>query len=188
MNNEKTNLIVEYVLTSEENLRLSSQVVRAFDDVIKRLVKDFLEQLEKELMLTLGDEWIIQNDLKDDVFSRSGFSISKKKWKDLYSIGFFAETTGLRNFDFYVWRNIEVISSPNNLINQLINENYKKGNVYRRGDWWQYVDNHYRNWTDEETLTKLYEKNEMVNYFKDQLIKIKCIIESTIDNEIKKYI
>lgn len=59
----------------------------------------------------------------------------------------------------------------------MINENYKKGNTYKRGDWWQYVDNHYRNWTDEETLTKLYEKNEMVNYFKDQLIKIKCIID-----------
>lgn len=188
MDKEKTNIIVEYVLTSKENLLLSSQIVKAFDEVIKKIAKDFLEQLENELISVLGDEWIIHNALKDNILGRSGFSISKKKWNDLYSIGFFAEKKGLRDFSFYVWRNIQVIGTPSNIINKFINENYKKGNTYKHGDWWQYVDINYRNWRDETTLIKLYEKDEIVKYFKEQFMKIKYIVEPLIDNDIKKYI
>ena len=188
MGTEERNLIVEYVLTSEENLLLSSQIVKAFDSVLEKLAKAFFEQLENELLLMLGDEWRVYNDIKDDIMGKKSFSISKKMWNGLYAIGLYPERTRLRDFDFYVWRKKEIISSPNKVINKLINENYKKGNIYENGDWWQFVDNCYLNWNDEETLIKLYEKNEMVSYFKEQFIKIKNIVELTIDNEIIKYI
>ncbi|NOH17265.1 hypothetical protein [Clostridium cochlearium] len=186
MDNEKKNLIVEYALANKENLLLFSQIAKAFDDVIEKLVKSFSEELENELTLILGNDWIIHNDIKNDVFGKTGFSISKKKWNEFYSIGFYAENRGLRNFDFYVWRDIDIIKSPNKLINQLINENYKKGNVYKKGDWWQYIDEPYRNWTDEKAIIKLYEQSEMVKYFKEQFLKLKDIVEPIIDKELSK--
>ena len=183
MINEKKTLIIEYVLENKENLLLSSQIAKAFDDIIEKLVKSFSEALEEKLTLQLGDDWIIQNDIKNDVFGKKGFSISKKKWNKIYSIGFYAENRELRNFDFYVSRNINIIKNPNKLINKLINENYKKGNVYKTGDWWQYIDDPYRNWKEEKAIIKLYEKDEMVMYFEEQFLKLRDIVEPIIDKQ-----
>lgn len=189
MNSDKKKLIAEYALSNEDNLILTAQVVKTFDYILEKLVIDVMEDLESELEDILGKKWTIYNNIKDKPLGRSNFAIMKNTWKDLYVIGFMPGKTRLRNFNFYVWRDSDIVKEPikNGILTTLLNENYKKGNSYENGDWWQYVDKEYENWTDEENLKKLYNKTEIVSYFKNQLLRIKEIIEPIIDKEIKSY-
>lgn len=189
MNSDKKKLIAEYALSNEDNLMLTAQVAKTFYYILEKLVIDVMEDLESKLEVVLGKKWTIYNNIKDNPFGRSDFAIMKNTWKDLYAIGFMPDKTRLRNFNFYVWRDSDIVKKPikNGILTTLLNENYKKGNSYENGDWWQYVDKEYENWTDEENLKKLYNKTEIVSCFKNQLLRIKEIIEPIIDKEIKSY-
>ena len=191
MESEKKNLIAEHALLSEENFLLTAQVEKAFEEVMNRLINALLKKLDAELQHELGSEWAIENYFDDKAFALWCFKIYKNKWvhKDdpLYWIGFAPDRRRLGNFHFYTMRDDDIVKPALPSVNQALNNNYKKGRKGATSDWYQYVDSDYMNWTDDETLVKLYRQDDMVQYFKEQFIKIKDIIEPIVDKEIKKY-
>ena len=193
MENEKKNFIADHALLTEENFLLAAQVANSFEEIINRLVAKLLKNLKDDLTNVLGPEWKIDSSFENNAFDDWYFCIYKKKWlfdeKSVYDFGFSTDGKKLDGFYFYAIRNTEVIKKPLNTVNQALNEYYIKG---RKGagvvsDWWQYVDHDYRTWTHDETLVKLYRQEEMVKYFKEQIITMKAIIEPIVDEEIKQY-
>lgn len=187
MKNEKWDLIAEHALLNEDNLLLSLELFEAFEEVMNRLISEFLKELEMEILSRLGSEWTIVTDFENDAVKRWFFGIEKKKWQGNYTIGINPEKVKLSNFVFYTWRNEDIFKSPITEVTKMLNENYKKGKTYKMNDWYQSVDKDYLNWMDADTLCKLYHKKEFVAYFKEQFFIIKDIVEPIIDKKMKKY-
>lgn len=187
MENELRDLISEHVLLNEENLRMTVQIVTAFNDIREKLITEFLSNVKKELLSKLDSDWVVQDKLSDNVFEKCEFSITKKTWKRLYFIGFAPDKKGAKDVYIGVYRQGDKLNKPlkQGMLTNLLNENYKKGNCTNWWDWWQYVDSSFRNWDEEESLVKMYYRTEFVSYFVGQIINIKDIVEAVIDKEIK---
>lgn len=190
MENEKKNIITEFALSNEENLRLTSQIVSSFDIILEKLIRDFLSKLSESLKDGLGDEWIIYDELSENPLGTNALFITKVKWKELYSIGLAPANQKGRNFYVGVFRTGGNIEEPikSGIITATLSEKYKKGKREDWWDWWAYVDEAYKNFSSEDTLLSLYHQTEIVEYFKSSLLKIKKIIEPIIDKEIKPYL
>jgi len=187
MKNEKWNLIAEHALLNEDNLLLSLEMFEAFEEVMNRLISEFLKELEIELLSRLGSEWTIENQFEDNTFKKWTFGIQKKEWQGNYIISIWPENGKLRNFTFYTWRAEAIFKSPITEVTKMLNENYRKGKTYQLNDWYQSVDKDYLNWMDADTLRRLYHKKEFVAYFKEQFLLIKDIVEPIIDKKMKKH-
>ncbi|MFA6850234.1 MAG: hypothetical protein WCS30_07760 [Selenomonadaceae bacterium] len=187
MKNEKWNLIVEHALLNEDNLLLSLEMFEAFEEVMNRLISEFLKDLEIELLLSLGSEWTIENRFEDNTFKKWTFGIQKKEWQGNYIIGINPENGKLRNFTFYTWRDEAIFKSPITEVTKMLNENYRKGRTYQLNDWYQSVDKDYLNWMEADTLRRLYHKKEFVAYFKEQFLLLKDIVEPIIDKKMKNH-
>ena len=190
MENEKKKIVAEFALSNEENLRLTSQIVSSFDSILEKLIRNFLSKLSKSLKDELGDEWIIIDELSENPLGTDTLYITKVKWKKLYSIGFAPANQRGRNFYVGVFRTRGNIEEPikSGIITTTLSEKYKKGRRDNWWDWWTYVDEAYRNFSNEDTLIRLYHQTEIAEYFKSNLLKIKEIIEPIIDKEIKPYL
>ena len=190
MENEKKKFIADHALLTEENFLLAAQVEKSFEEIMNRLVGKLLGNLEKELNGILGPEWEVETGFEDNAFDKWYFCIYKKKWlrdeQALYDFGFQADRRRLSDFYFYAIRNTKIIKTPLTAVKEAL-EKYKKGGKGGVSDWWQYIDSDYRNWTNEETLVKLYRQEEMVKHFVEQFIIMKNIIEPIVDEEMKKY-
>jgi len=186
MSDEKQNIIVEHALLNKDNLLMYLEIFNSFEKIMNRLISDFLRELESELFAHLGYSWIIINNFDNNAFERWYFTIQKKTWQNVYAIGLNPENQKLRNFCFYTWRNSDILKNPVTTVTEMLNQNYMKGRKYRDNDWYQAVDMHYLNWTDMETISKLYYKKEMITYFKEHMLKIKDIVEPIIDDELSK--
>jgi hypothetical protein len=87
-NEEEIKMIVDYALKDDTNLKIAVKIASAFDEIRKKIIIDFLDALENALKESLDGEWIINNDLKQNVFDHwRGFYISKRAWKENYQIG-----------------------------------------------------------------------------------------------------
>ena len=58
----------------------------------------------------------------------------------------------------------------------------------RSSEWWVWyrkVGEHYKSWDDEHVLIEMYFKNEeYINYFKEEILKIKELASDLIDKEV----
>lgn len=190
MENEKNNIVTEFALSSEEKLRLTSQIVSSFDSLMEKLIKDFLIELKKELEKELRDGWEVCDELSKNPLGTNFFFITKNKWEKLYAIGFAPDNQKGRNIYIGVFRNEGTIDKPikSGIITYELNEKFKKGKPANTWDWWTYVDETFRYWGNEDTLISLYHKTKIVEYFKSNLFRIMEIVEPIIDKEIKPFL
>lgn len=68
----------------------------------------------------------------------------------------------------------------NGEIFSLLNNTLGKGNQYECWEWWRSVDNQWKNLANERTLLRLWELNDGVQYFSNEMIKIKQVVENRI--------
>lgn len=188
MANKEKELIASYVLQNEGNLEVALKIAFAFDEIRKKIILDFLEALEKDLSKSLDHKWVIKNDLKENVFDHwRGLYITKNEWREdlLYRIGFASEKYGARGFIIGVTKKQESQPIEGGKLNKLLGEKYKPGLASSHWEWYQWVEGNYGNWDNEEVLIKMYQKQETVSYFKEQILRIKEIAEPIIDEAVK---
>lgn len=186
IDSDKKKFIAQHALQNKENLLLSLDIYNSFEEVMNNLVSNFLKELKKQLLESLGNEWEIKVPFENDnVFGRGKVELTiwKKLWKEKNTVCFNNDRTRLDYFTFYVWREAK---TPTRGITETLNTKFIKGYKYGEYiDWYVYVDKKYANWLDEDTISLLYDKKEMLEYFKDNLLKIAKIVEPIIDKKFK---
>jgi len=184
---DKKEFIAEHALQNKENLLLSLDIYNSFEEVMNQLVSSFLKELKKQLLESLGNEWEIEVPFENNnVFGRAKvrLHIWKKLWKGKHFIAFSNDKTKLSDFNFFVWREAK---TPIKGITETLNTKFIKGCKYGEDiDWYVMADKKYINWLDEDTISLLYDKKEMLDYFKDKLLKIAKIVEPIIDKKFKQ--
>ena len=174
-------------MQNKENLLLSLDIYNSFEEVMNKLVSNFLKELKQQLLESLGNEWEIILFFEDDnAFGKGeiGLEIWKKLWKEKYSVCFSNNKMRLNDFNFFVWREVK---NPIKEIAETLNTKFAKcGKCAENADWYVMADKKYINWLDEDTISLLYDKKEMVDYFKDNLLKIVEIVEPIIDKKFKQ--
>lgn len=147
---------------------------------------DFLDELENNLTKYLTDAWEIKNKLKEDIFEKwKRFYIAKKEWKENYSIGIGPEYRQAKGYIIGVKKQPESEPFQGGKLTTLLNENYRQGKCSKKWEWQQWLDSPYLNWDNEEALIKMYRKDEAVNYFKENFLRIKEIVSPLIDEKVK---
>jgi len=181
-------LIVDYALENESNLEIALKIAFAFNEIRKKIIIDFLDALENALRESLDNEWTIQNNLKKDVFAKwKGCYIAKKKWQDICLIGIESDSSDAKNFFVTVRKNKEQIPEAigGGKLKNLLDKEYRPGSGGEQWIYWKYFEGIYRNW-DEEVLIKMsFKKDEIVRYFKEQILRIKDIATPVIDEAVK---
>ena len=190
MENKKKEMIADHAILTEENFLLSAQVAKSFEEIMNRRVGELLKKLEADLKKVLGPKWETESSFNENSFDRWYFILYKKEWvvneRALYYFGFAPEKRKLDEFHFYAMRDVTVMKKPVDAVYQALNEQYKPGRKGTVSDWYQYIDQDYLNWTNDETLVKLYRQAAMIEYLIEQFIKMKDIIEPIVDAEVKK--
>jgi len=184
---DKKEFIAEHALQNKENLLLSLDIYNSFEEIMNQLVSSFLKELKQQLLESLGNGWEIEVSFENyNVFGREqvGLTIWKKLWKEKNAVCFSNDRTRLDYFTFYVWREAK---TPIKGITETLNTKFIKGCKYGEDiDWYVMADKKYINWLDEDTISLLYDKKEMLDYFKDKLLKIAKIVEPIIDKKFKQ--
>ena len=94
-------LIVDYALENESNLKIAVKVGLAFEEIRKRVIIDLLGTFENILKQSLDDpdQWIFNNEFKGDINANyRGFYIGKRSWKNNYQVGIQCQQSGTRKF------------------------------------------------------------------------------------------
>ena len=165
MSDEKQNIIVDHALLNKDNLLMYLEIFNSFSsfkNIMNRLISDFLKELESAFIADLDNSWVITNEFNNDALEKGYwyciFAIQKKAWQDAYAIGFNPDSKKLRNVCFYAWRNTDILKTPITEVTEKLNQKYMNGRTEGLHDWAQKVDMHYLDWTNAETISKLYDK------------------------------
>lgn len=192
MNFEKEKMIAGHACMTEENFLTAVSVAKAYETIIYTVVTDFLSGLKMQLSESLGDDWVIEDNVKErGVLKKWSFWLYKKAWEKsdevcAYEIGFFADALELKSMHFYAMRCAEIFPEKIESVYHALNEQYKIGRNNGYSEWYRYADPLYLNWTEEATLKLLYNKKNMTEYFRQNLLKIIEIVAPIIDEKLKK--
>lgn len=175
-------IILKYVFQDGDNLRIALQIGSAFDDIRKKIIGDFLGELEKALRASLDDEWVINNALGEDIFGRcKPLGIFKKSWGGDYSIGFEAEYYFARRFYMGVSKDNKIAPIDGGKLKKMLDEKYRPGLASDTWEWSVYLEGDFLNWDNEAVLMQMYKKDEAVSYLTKNILKIKEISSPVID-------
>ena len=189
MDNEMCNLVVDYVLENENNLRLAYKVNNAFNDIKGSIYKEFLLKLQQELNAELGKNEIkITNEFYNnplDAYEK--FFIRKIKWPEKYSIAFGANKKQKIYFGIYNSENTKttIDKEIRNQVDVAIINNITKSFEEDYWIWEIYLNDEYGNWSDEAVLVSLWEaakgKNlKVLDYFKELIIQVMNTMDSLL--------
>jgi len=183
---EERNIFIEYSLQNEDNLKISINSALSFRHLRERIIRDFIELIEKSLRKELDeliDDWTIDNSIKDNIFEHwNGVFLSKKTWNQDYQIGFSSEKHDAKGFIIGVAKN-EKVPHIDGLLEKLNNE-YRQGSQSNSWNWYQWMDQPYRDWDNEEILIMMY-NDEATDYFTKHIMTIVRIASDIIDSQIK---
>jgi hypothetical protein len=172
---------VDYADSNESSLSVALKVGMAFDDLRERVIADFAVELEKRLA---APHWRVSNEMKrGNLFQTGGaLYIGKLMWNDFAWVAVAFDRPEPRNVYFQI--PVEKTKAPAidwNAVKKALDSQYLPGKASVYSHWWRYVDRHYRDWTDEDVLLRLWRKEEAVRYFAANLEKIAEVLASVID-------
>lgn len=192
MDNEMNNLVVDYVLEDETNLRLAYKVTNSFKDIKGNIYKGFLLKLQEELNDELGiNEIEIINEFYDNpIDAWQKFYIRKMKWAEKYTIAFAANTKQKIYFGIRISENKKT-KTDKQIREQLDSSLIRNSTKSFEEDYWIweiYLNDEYGNWNDEEVLVDLWgtvhgKNSKVLNYFKDLIIQVMNIIDPLIEKK-----
>lgn len=192
MDNEMKNVIVNYILESEDNLRLAYKVASAFNNIKESVYKGFLLKLQEELYREFDKNEIkIINEFYDNPMGAwQKFYIRKNKWNEKYTIAFGA------NRKQKIYFGINIMENKKTEIDKKIRKKLDSGCINNsiksfEEDYWIWeiwLNEEYGNWGDEEVLANLWggvhgENFKILNYFKNLIIQVINIIDPIIKGE-----
>lgn len=175
-------VILDFVLEREENLRMALLLGSVYDDLRIKIIAAFAEDLGKELKKSLGQGWTVDVAplMREPLARFTGFSVAKTTWSDRYGIWVEAQKQGAREFVMGVWKKPEANGIDD--LKDLLDQHYGYGKSNQYWVWWQYVEDRYRNWDDEEVLTEMwFQRRSVIDYFRERIMKIGDLAAPHID-------
>ena len=185
---EEKELICEYSLESIEKLKISLAAHAAYEKIHMSIIKDFSVKLEDTLKTKITGNWRINNEIKENRNGRwSGLYIQKDDWGD-YQIGI--QPQGLKYTNFYIGVAKEKGTPDVEGLYEKLQKIFKDGEKFESWNWWQWLKNDYRNWTNDQTLLTLYKNNkgiesEAIRYFSERIFKIQDAATELIDAQVR---
>jgi hypothetical protein len=185
MDNEMKNLVVDYVLENEINLRLAYKIINVFKDIKESIYKGFSLKLQEELNDELGlNEIKITNEFEENPLDAwNKFFIRKVGWPEKYTIAFGADTKQKIYFGVRINENIidDIDEKIRKQLDADFERNAKKSFIEDYWIWEIYLNDEYGNWSDEEVLVGLWEatnskNSKILDYFKNIIIEVMNII------------
>lgn len=183
INKGESKVIIDYAFKDVENLKIALKVGYAFTEIKEGIINDFLDALESALKPDLdNDKWEIKKNIH-----KAGFYITKRQWQGKYAIAFQSERSGLREFTIGVVKDhpktVRIDAEKlKNLLDKEFNRPAKQSNWW---EWRQWIDDPYQNWDNEQTLIEMkFQKNKVVSYFREYILRIKNIAEPVIDEAV----
>lgn len=182
MQNEKK-IILKHAL-EKENLETALDINSAFNGKLHgQIIFDFLDELKKYVLETLGDpderEWELDKDLVASPLDADKlFGFKKRAWNGQYAVVFAPQEKNGRNLRIGVWKQKDEPSQPS-LKSKLDVEFSRNGNANNYWEWYHHLDETYRNWDEKEALIKLH-NGEAVKVIGPYLVRIIEVIDAHV--------
>jgi hypothetical protein len=180
-----TNPIEEYILESERNLRIATEVDAAWREARKHLVSEFLEKLKIQLKKKLKG-WEFEKDEDIYIKSYSGISIYKQSWKGQYYLTLLWDKYG-EEMAFGLSRDRQLIRKR--LHNDLLNAVRKDFSNASASKWWEArvtMNSPASDWRKPEVLWRMHTDAEFLRDVEAQLLGVAKACESIVDRLVRK--
>ena len=174
--------IVNHALSSKENLQVAVAVCGAYNELKKKIIKDFSAHLE-HLLLELGFETDFSDWNNRSLDYYTGFSCYKLNWPKGMEIRVEAQNGGFYNYIIGVKdKNILVDSQFSEILFNKCNEVLKTvGGKSKVWPWYKNLLDRYRSF-EKEPLLVIYEKNEFSQYLLSEINGIAKVVENELAN------
>lgn len=184
ISSEEKKVVLDFVLEKEENLKTALLIGSLYDDLRIKIISAFEEALTKELKKKLDNDWVIEG-FQNPLESYARYSINKKSWNNKYRIAIEAQKSGAREFIIGVQKKPDAGEIDG--LKTMLDEKIGNGKSTQWWPWYRYVDERYRNWDDKEVLFEMwFQRNSVVEHFKNQILKIKDLAASYIDKAVRE--
>lgn len=186
MNNDFNQEIVDHAILNVENLSLAIKIHNAYEEIKKRLIKNFTQSLLVSLQEKLPEEeWEIniQTLIDKPAAASSGLFINRRNWPKGLEVGIEAGLDNARLFSFVVFGK-ESESLSKDQINEIkVQINNKIGSelitTNQEVIWQRHVRADLKNWDNEVALLKL-KNGEALGYFTNELISIVNVVDAIL--------
>lgn len=187
--------IVEFCLGNPERLELALRVQRADEALRRRIVLEFLEELESRLITTVGrSDWHVVNEHRDDLFRRfMGIYLTKNDWNGCFKIGIEPLSSGAKRFILGVWKDPDRSDDYSTSLNveklrgELEQQDFNKGaGPNDHWIWYVHAPEAYQNWTTVETLVRLHrnaagDEQPLLDRIVDDVDAVRNVAEPYLD-------
>lgn len=171
--------IVNHALSSKENLQVALAVGGAYDELKKKIIKDFSAYLES-LLKDLGFETDFSDWNNRTLIGYTGFSCYKSNWHEGVNIRVEAQNGGYYNYIFGLKDNGRLTNSQirSNVFNKCNNALNCNGSKSPPWIWYKNLPTEYQNFANADTLFALYEKEKFAAYLQAEIEKLAAVLDS----------
>ncbi|MBP2641053.1 MAG: hypothetical protein H6Q66_2004 [Firmicutes bacterium] len=191
MNSDK-DVIINYFFekNSDDNMYIALTLGYNITDLKIKIIKDFWNSLEQHLrlspMLKNISDWQIQNDFQSDFWGKryNGFRILKTGWADGYAIEINADLGNVNDLCVGVKKPTTAHPLDNQVLRNKLDEKMGIGGPIAEDgvwEWWKALDNKWRYCDNADTMMRLYQKIEGVEYMAEKMLAILNVSEDYLD-------
>lgn len=180
-------MILSFIFEGANNLELALKVHEVYDDIRKEILLKFFNGLEEKLREHLPADWEVVNEIKQEVYDRyKGISLAKTTWEDKYYIEICPEKYNARDFWIGIYKDKVLKPIEPGKLKRILDDNFKQGSQNEEYEWWQWLDQPYRDFKDIKLLVDTYNSHETETVIFNQLITLKDLSEKLIDDALEK--
>jgi hypothetical protein len=170
---EEADVIAEHALENADNLKIAAKVGLAFPAIKERIIREFISSLKGALEERLGNSWAVEDSWSENPLARGSYIAAfKTKWREDASIGLNCEKPGPSELDFFIYLGKRLKTPLASELRDALDKHYAHGQRFGNNPWWKWVEQPYRDWNTEDALLRLWRKDEAVDYYAGQLLRI----------------
>jgi hypothetical protein len=181
-----TKPIQEFIIQSEENLRIAAAVAETWPEARSQLVSAFLDRLDTRLKGKLkGWETFRQHDFFNDYWA--GYYVAKPAWGKVYGIGFECIKHG-GTMDLGISRGTNN-TQKQPLSPELLDAVQSIHPSAKSHPWWEAfvtLRSPAPDWRKPDVLWRMHKDAEFLTDVADQLVEIAEVSEHVIDRLVRK--
>ena len=173
--------IINHALSSKENLEVALAVCGSYDELKKKIIKDFSAYLE-HLLKDLGFETDFSDWNNRTLGSYTGFSCYKSNWHEGVKIRVEAQNGGYYNYIFGLKDNGRLNNSQtrSNVFNKCNNALNCNGSKSPPWIWYKNLPNEYKDFDNAKTFFALHDKKVFADYLLAEIEKLGAVLDSEL--------
>jgi hypothetical protein len=187
----ETTIIADHALEKKENLVTALKVAAAADEISSRIIRGFLEKLEKSLLGQLGDDWRIVNELQNKPLEKwQMFGFTKTAWPKRYQIVTMPARNGARDFFMGIRKpDKDAGVTPLDMdLKDVLDRGIRPGQQSEWWSYWSWLENPYRQWDGVDVLVDLFFGDDAVEWFSLRLLRIRELTEGVFDSHFSNVV